>query len=245
MRGERARVSERPLVILGGGSGFWELSELVADINRAEPRFRIVGVLDDAVDLWGTDLAGVPVSGPLEKAREYPSVVRFVFGIGTYRTRMLRRPLLERVGLPDERYETLVHPTAKVFSTASVGPGCIVHYGTVVFNHSRLDPFVIVSASCVIATHNLIGRGALLGSGVITGYLAAIGCYAHVGQGVLVGERCEVGAGAQIGMGSVVLQSVKPGAFAIGSPLRFIDKVEVPPEVSADWELSRAAAGRA
>lgn len=233
------------LVVLGASNAFWEVRELVSDINVRRERYRIVGVLDDDPTSWGRRLDGVPVSGPLEKALDFSDEVRFIFGIGSYRTRIIRREILERTGLADCRFETLIHPTAKIFSTASVGDGCIVHFGTVVFGGARLDSFAIVSAMSVIATNNLVGRGALIGSGVITADEAAIGCYAHVGQGVLIAEHREVGPGAQIGIGGVVMQDVKPGAFGLGSPLRFIDRVEVPAEILREWDDSKQSFQRA
>jgi carbonic anhydrase/acetyltransferase-like protein (isoleucine patch superfamily) len=232
-------MSIQSLVVLGASNAFWEIHELVQDVNERAPRYRIIAVLDDDSAAWGRSIAGVPVAGSLESARDYPDEVGFVFGIGSYRTRLARRAILSRVALPDERFVTLVHPTAKVFSTAAVAHGCIIHYGTVIFGQTTLEPFVIVSATSVIATNNLLGRGALVGSGVITAHRAAIGCYAHIGQGTLIGERCEVGPGAQIGMGGVVLQHVKAGAFGIGNPLRFIDRVEVPAEIAAEWQDSK------
>lgn len=234
-----SKAGVQPLVVLGASNAFWEIHELVRDINARADRYEIVGILDDDDSTWGRALGGAPVSGPLEEAGEFPDDVRFVFGIGSYRTRILRRTILERVGLPDDRFETLVHPMAKVFSSASVGHGCIIHFGSVVFSGAKIEAFAIVSAISVIATNNLVGRGALVGSGVITADEAAIGCYAHVGQGVLVAERCEIGPGAQIGMGGVVLKNVKAGAFGIGSPLRFLDRIDVPIEIQREWDLSR------
>lgn len=231
----------QPLVVLGASNAFQEIQELVRDINASRERYEIIGILDDDPELRGRDIGGVSVSGPLEQARGLGGDVRFVFGIGSYRTRILRRGILARVDLPDDRFETLVHPTAKIFSTASLGHGCIIHFGTVVFSGTKVDSFAIISAVSVIATNNLVGRGALIGSGVIMADQAAIGCFAHVGQGTLVGEGCEVGPGAQIGIGSVVLQNVKAGAFGIGSPLRFLDRTDVPVEMRDEWEVSKEA----
>lgn len=237
------RTLEQQLVIVGAGSGYWELLDLVDDINRSDGsrNYKIAGVIDDNPATWGKTLGSANVFGPLESAADFPEEVQFVFGIGSYRTRISRRDLLGRLALPIERFETLIHPSAKIYSTSSVSRGCIIHFGSVIFNHSLVEPFSIISANCVIATQNHLGTGALLGSGVITTQAVSIGSFSHVGQGALIGERCEIGAGAQIGMGGVVLQSVKTGVFAIGNPLRFIDRIEVPEEITNQWETEKAA----
>jgi sugar O-acyltransferase (sialic acid O-acetyltransferase NeuD family) len=228
------------LVVLGAGNALDEVAELVADINAAGGELRLVGALDDAPHLHGTTSGAIRVEGPLSLATRMPAETRFVFAVGSYRTRMVRPQILQRLALPEERFHTLVHPSAKIFSSASLGHGCIVHHGSVVFGGSRLEPFVVVSALSVIATNNLVGRGALIASGVITTDRAAIGPCAHIGQGVLVAENCEIGAGAQIGMGALVMQNVKAGAFGIGTPLRFLDRVEVPAAMQEEWERSKA-----
>lgn len=229
------------LVILGGGNGFWEVLELVRDINDSAPSYEVVAVLDDRTELRGKRLAGIPVHGTIDVASSFQDDVRFVCAIASPAIRLEREAIVARAGVPESRFATLVHPRAKVFSTASLGVGCIVHCHSVIFSHTRVGPFVLISANNVIGTNNLIGRGALLASSIATTDRVRIGNCAHVGQGVLISEGREVGPGAQVGMGSVVLKDIAPGAFVLGFPPRFIDRVEVSPVVLAEWEDAKAA----
>ena len=224
------------LVIIGGSNAFWEISELIDDINKIQKKYEIIAVLDDSPQLIGKQYNNLVVEGPVEKARDFPSDVKFIFAIGSFSTRLIRNKILERLAIDEERFETLIHPTAKIFSTAKVGHGCIVHYGTVVFNHTIIESFVVIAANCVIAVSNYIGRGALFGSNITTTTAVKIGTFSFIGSSTSIGENIEVGPGAQIGMGSLILKSIPAGAFVLGNPPRMLDKVEVPQELINDWE---------
>ncbi|MFC2097384.1 hypothetical protein ACFLSI_03515 [Bacteroidota bacterium] len=223
------------IVILGGSNAYWEINELISDINYVNECFEVIGILEDNQSLIGKTFNGITIDGPLEKAKHYPDDVRFVLAIGSYRTRLLRAQIIERIGLPDDRYETLIHPTAKVFSTAAVKSGCIIHYGSIVFNHTVIEPFSIISANCVIAVSNLIGRGALFGSGILTTTNVKVGSYCFIGSGVKMAESIEVEPGAHIGLGSILYKSVSAGSFVLGNPPRVLDKSHVSSNVIQQW----------
>lgn len=225
------------LVIIGGGYAFWEIHELISDINNVRPSYKVIGVLDDDPKLQGMTLNNVPVAGPIKDALLFGAHVKFVFAIGSFKTRIIRCEILAKLNISDSRFETLIHPSAKIFSTSSVGPGCIVHYGTVIFNHSRVEPFSIIAANCVIAVNNHIGRGALLGSSITTTTGVKIGSYSFIGSSTSIGEFIEVGPGAYIGMGSLLLKDIKPGVFVLGNPPKMIEKTEVPDNIVSEWEI--------
>jgi acetyltransferase-like isoleucine patch superfamily enzyme len=196
-------------------------------------------VLDDNPRLQGNNYNSLIVKGPIDLASEYDSDVKFIFAIGSFRTRIIRFEILKRLNIPEERFETLIHPTAKVFSTSVVRNGCIIHYGTVVFNHTIVDSFTIIAANCVIAVGNYIGKGALFGSNITTTTGVQIGPFSFIGSSTSIGENVEIEPCAQIGMGSLILKDVKAGAFVLGNPPRLLDKVEVPVEIMEAWKVDK------
>lgn len=223
------------IVVIGGGYAFWEIIELIKDINAVQLRYKVIGVLDDSEILTGQELGGIKVLGNTAMAKELPNSIKFIFGIGSFRTRLLRPGILQKIGVSYDRFETLIHPSAKVFSTASIGRGCIIHFGSVVFHNSIIDDFSIISANCVIAVENRLGWGALLGSSITTTTGVKIGSFSFIGSGTNIGEHVEIEPGAQIGMGSLILKPVKKGTFVLGNPPRVLDKVEVPDEIMEAW----------
>jgi len=227
------------LVVIGGSNAFWEISELIDDINKIHKKYEIIAVLDDSPQLIGKQYNDLIVEGPVEKAKDFPDDVKFIFAIGSFRTRLIRNKILERLAIDEERFETLIHPTAKIFSTSKIGYGCIVHYGTVVFNHTIIESFVVIAANCVIAVSNYVGKGALFGSNITTTTAVKIGSFSFVGSSTSIGENVEIGPGAQIGMGSLILKNIPTGSFVLGNPPKILDKVEVPEEIIKDWEQKK------
>ncbi len=232
----------QPLIFLGA-SAFPEISEIVRDINHVEPTYEIAGILDDNSSLHGSSVEGFPVLGPLEQVHQHEDAT-FVLCIGAYRTRLIRYQVLQRLNLSKERFATLIHPAAKIYSSATVGLGCIIHSGALIFNNSVLEDFVVVYPNTVIGARNLICEGALITSMVTTTSNVIIGSYSHLGTGSSVAESVRIGPGAQVGMGSLVLKDIPPGIFCIGNPLRFLDRAEVPDELLERWKTLEAAGNR-
>lgn len=225
----------KKLVIIGGSNAFWEISELISDINAVEKKYEIIAVLDDNPSLIGSKLGEFEIDGPVVKASNYPDDVNFIFAIGSFRTRLIRHEIFQRLNISINRFETLIHPSAKIFSNAEVGPGCIIHFGTVVFNHTRIEPLCVIAANCVIAVSNILGKGCLLGSNITTTTGVKIGSYAFIGSSTSIGEYVEVGPGAQIGMASLLLKNIPEGSFVMGNPPRLLDKVVVDNEIIESW----------
>ena len=224
----------RDIVFLGASTAFKEISEVIRDLNRVEERYRVVALLDDNEALHGTSIDGVPVAGPLAAIDRYPDA-GIVFGIGSFRTRMIRRRILEQLAQPEERYLTLVHPAAKVYPDASIGAGSIIHLGTVIANDARIDPWSIVTFNAVVGPHCHIGTCAMVTTAVVLLARVQVGSCAFIGALSCVAEGVRIGPGAMVGMGTHVYRDVRPGAYILGSPPRELSRDEVPPELLSGW----------
>lgn len=227
------------LVVIGGGYAFDEVYELIKDINEIEFKYSIIGILDDNETLHGQEKEGIPILGNTQLVKDYGDDIKFVFAIGSFRTRLIRHNILKRLDIPFERFETLVHPTVKIFSSARVGYGCIIHYGTVIFSHTIIEPFVVIAANNVIGVANLIGQGVLMGSNVTTTTGVMIGCYSFIGSSTSIGEHIEVEPGAYVGMGCLILKKIKVGAFVLGNPPKILNRETVSDEIIDFWNKTK------
>ena len=96
------------------------------------------------------------------------------------------RPLIAaRLGLPDERYATIVHPTA------TVGTTCTIGVGSVLLAHVDLTADVHV------------GRHVVVMPQVVLPHDARVDDFATLASGVRVGGACHIEEGAYIGAGRV------------------------------------------
>lgn len=221
------------LVIVGAGGFARETAQAVRDVivddvarGRA-PRWRLAGHLDDNPALHGRDVDGVTVLGGCELVHEMPGAL-VVICVGSPRDYAARARLVRRLGLPADRYATVVHPTAAVSGSSVVGPG------SVLLAHSVLTAAVLVGSHVAVMPHavlthdDVVGDFVTIASGVRLGGGTRLERGAYVGSGALVREYTTVGAWSLIGMGSTVLGDVPPGEVWIGSPARRLREAVVP-----------------
>lgn len=233
--------SLRPLLFLGASTAFFEIQEIIHDINRVAPRHEIVGLLDDDPARHGEVIDGVTVLGPLEVARDHPEA-DLVFGIGSHGNRLKRHQIIDRLGLPDERFVSLVHPLAKVYPSASIGPGSIIHSNVVLANDVRLDGFNVVTFGAIVGPYSHLCRFAMVTSMAVVLSRVELGPGAFVGAGSCVRDGIRIGAGALVGMAAAVFRDVDEGAIVLGNPARTSYRVRVPPELAAMGETAASPA---
>ncbi|MCL2497023.1 MAG: NeuD/PglB/VioB family sugar acetyltransferase [Symbiobacteriaceae bacterium] len=117
-------------------------------------------------------------------------------------------------------FTTLVHPTATVVATASIGTGSII------------SPFCVISDNARVGEHVFINVHSAIGHDASVGDYATICSYCDVTGGVQLGEKVylgshvtvvpqmKVGAEAFLCAGSVVVNHIASGARVMGNPAK-------------------------
>lgn len=208
-----------PLLLIGGGGFARETLELIATLNQASPAFEVIGLLDDDPNLHGQQVHGVSVLGGADAVHEHPDAL-LVATVASPSEPMRRLELVSRLSLPEARFATLLHPTALVPRSTSVGAGTVIHAGTVLTADIRVGAHVAVMPTVVLTHDDVLEEGTTIGAGACLAGGVKIGRGAYVGSGALVREQTVVGPGAVIGMGAVVTQSVPAGEVWAGVPAR-------------------------
>jgi sugar O-acyltransferase (sialic acid O-acetyltransferase NeuD family) len=232
----RKKQKSKRLVIIGGSTCLLEIIELIADINAQEKRYEVIGALDDNAALHGQVIEGVRVLGGLSLAAKMDADIVFVFGIASYMNRLKRIEIFKSIGLPRERFVNLIHPSAKVYSSSTIGTGCLLYNGSVIMACCRVGDFVMISMNSVLAPYVRIDDFAILAPLVFLGSNSRVGSGAFLGSSSAIMEKTRIGPGAMIGISSAVLRDVVPGATMIGNPARLIETVEVPPSLIDAWK---------
>ena len=210
------------LLIIGAGGSSRELVDVVNDINRREPRWKVIGFLDDTPAKQKTSVDGLPVLGPLESIGRYSAQV--IVGIAHWKNVGARRPIVERLALPEERYATLAHPSASISSRATIGRGTAIMHnvvitsGVVVGNHTLIMQNGTVAHDSIIEDFVIIAPAA-----TITGYVR-LRSGSYVGAGCTILPAVTVNEGALAGIGSVVMNDIPAGRTVSGNPARLIIK---------------------
>lgn len=217
------------LLLVGAGGMGREVLDAVRATNAVEPRWRVEGFLDDRPDLPG-EVAGVPVLGPVDEIGSWPRA-RIVLCTGHPDRPWSRALIAARLDLPAERYATIVHPSASLGTSVTVGHGSVLLAGAVatasvtIGDHVVVMPGSVFTHDDVLAHHTTFGAGTLLAGGVVVD----TGCY--VGSGAVVRQGVTLGSWSLVGMGAVVLDDVPAATVWVGSPARLLRSVEVPADV--------------
>jgi FlaA1/EpsC-like NDP-sugar epimerase len=81
------------LVVVGAGGASRDVAWAVEGINAIQPRWNLLGFLDDDPAKQGAVIHGYPVLGPISAAADYPAS-RLIVGIASYRNRRARREVV-------------------------------------------------------------------------------------------------------------------------------------------------------
>ncbi|MGM1061219.1 NeuD/PglB/VioB family sugar acetyltransferase [Saccharothrix sp. Mg75] len=209
-------TTPRPLLLVGGGG---LAREVLAAVRLLPERWRPVGALDDDPARRGADLDGLPVIGGSDLVHEMTDAAVLVCVANAHRPRG-RLGVVARLGLPEDRYASVVHPAASVAAGAVVGPGTVLLAGAVVTTPLRLGAHVVAMPHVLVTHDDEVGDGVTFAGRASLGGSVRVGEGAYLGQGSAVREGVSIGAGAVVGMGSVVLTDVPAGEVWAGNPAR-------------------------
>jgi sugar O-acyltransferase (sialic acid O-acetyltransferase NeuD family) len=212
--------SPRPVLIVGAG-GFGRETAALLHTLRSQGEFEPAGFLDDSEDLQGGTVAGLPVLGGVDAARDLGDL-GVVVTIGNPRAFDLKRQIVERLDLDPSRYVTLVHPTASIGSDTRIGEGTVILAGTVATQNVTIGRHVTLMPNVVLTHDDVIGDFTTFGAGAKLAGAVTVEDGAYIGAGACIRESTTIGAGAMVGMGAVVLSDIPPGETWAGVPAQRI-----------------------
>ena len=212
-------------VIVVGAGGFGREAMQWAQAAWPDQIGRLAGFLSaDSAALAGHP-ARLPILGDPATFAVQPGD-GFLLAIGIP---LVRRRVAEQLTHRGAVFLTLVHPTAVVADTATIGPGSVV------------CPHAVVSDAVSIGRCVLVNYHASLGHDAVAGDYAVFSPYATLGGGAVVeedvflglhatvGPRVRIGAAAKVSANSAALVSVPRQTLVYGVPGRSRPQVVVTP----------------
>ncbi len=142
--------------------------------------------------------------------------------IGSEKSYARRAAIIAALGLPSERFATVIDPSARISTLATIGPGCLVMAGAVVTSNARIGrhvmilPQSVIHHDAVIGDHGIIGTHVTIAGSVQVGESCYIGSATSIKNGIIIGQR------SLIGMGSNVIRDVPERAVMVGNPARLL-----------------------
>ena len=157
----------KKIIILGATGGPPDILDTINDINATlpEPKYECIGFLDDKDSLRGTKVLGVEVLSTFKSAREFGDDVYFITGIGSPYNFWKKEEIIVSLGLKQERFVTVSHPTANLISTVELGFGCVVHQQVTVTRNVKIGNHVMVLPNTTISHGDIVGDYSIINAG--------------------------------------------------------------------------------
>lgn len=199
------------IVLIGLSGNTLEVFEAV------DAQYKILAILSDNSQ-HGTQFEGVPIL-PLSQAVRF-SDAQFLFLIGSEKSYLQRKVLIQGLSIPTQRYARFIDPSALVSRFAKLGDGTVLHSGVTVTSNAVLGDHVMVLPQSIIHHDVTIGAYSIIGANVTLSGSVQIGESCYIGSASSIRNNVKIGDGALIGMAANVVSDVAPGAVMIGNPAR-------------------------
>ena len=206
------------VLILGAAQHAEVVASMACDCGTVE----VAGFLDDDPNKLGTRILGFPVLGGIRDLEKFctKGYVEGVFlGLSARQIR-LRRELINRIsdiGIPQPN---LIHSTAWVAPTASIGQGNFMAPHVVVNHHAKVGNSCAFYSHAVVEHHCRLGDNIYMGPGSKTTANVTIGSDAYVGVNASFIPHVSVPSFSTIAAGCVVTKSFKEAGLIAGVPGR-------------------------
>ena len=216
------------LIMVGGGGFALEVEAYAYDAARARgEELHLAGIYSHdppRLDQLQSPSAQIAHFTSLADYRPHPDD-QFIIGLGHSVKRHRIAAELAAIGA---RLATIVHPTAYVAPTASIGPGSIVA------PFAFVGPQTVVEANCVLNIYASMGHNARLGAASVLSPYATLNGGADIGRACFLGTGASVSPGLSLGdfskisAGSVMTRHVEAGSLVHGNPGEASVRYQVP-----------------
>lgn len=170
------------IVIIGAGDLGKEIVWLIEDINKRQPTYLILGFLDDDKEKADTEFYGYKVLGGTEQLSELCTKMP-LSAVVAIQDGSIRKKIVENY--PEfNHWETIIHPTAVIASTTTVGNGSVFFPQVTVSVDSKLGSFGLYYIHSIICNDCIIGDYVSIMSG------------ASISEHVEIGDECFLASGA-------------------------------------------------
>jgi sugar O-acyltransferase (sialic acid O-acetyltransferase NeuD family) len=166
------------------------------------------------------------IVGPVEGHRVRADAA-YAIGLGDVAP---RREVADRLLAEGAQLATVVHPSAWVADSASLGAGVVVAPFAYVGPDARVGDLSLLNTYASVGHDSVVGRCCALAPYAVANGRVVLEDEVFLATHAVVTPRRTVGRNSVVSAGSVVLRDVAPGSLAAGNPARARQVYRVEPE---------------
>jgi acetyltransferase EpsM len=120
-------------------------------------------------------------------------------------------------------WASVVHPTAWVSPSASIGSGAVILAGAIVNSGARVGAHAIVNSGAIVEHDVVVGDFSHVAPGAAIGGGARVGDDTFIGLNAAVRDHVRIGDRVLVGMGATVVSDQPDGVTVTGTPAKRVD----------------------
>ena len=207
----------RKLVLFGCGGSGRETAHMINKINNVNPRYNLLGFVDDNEKMWGKEINGIKVLGGTKWLLDNKDDVYCNVTIGLMKPRVAVCKKLEEAGV---MFETLIDPSASIGYDIQIGRGCIIGEHCELPVNIKIGNHVFLNSDTCLGHDDIIGDYTICNPHVVISGSCIIGEQVMIGGMSFIAQLAKIGSNAVIAPGSVVYGKVKESTHVLGNPAK-------------------------
>lgn len=211
----------KKIIVIGSGGH----AKVVIDIIHEMNDYEIIGITSKSLKS-DTSFCGYPVLGEDNILNSFinDKNIFAAMGLGGYKDNYLRERVFRFVKGIGFNFINVVHPSANISKTVTMGEGNVFFPGVVVNTDVKLGNNIVVATGSTIDHETIVNDHVLISAGV------TVGAYSVLEEGALLALGSKIISGVTIGSyslvaaGAVVVNNIGQNQRVFGLPAKPVSK---------------------
>jgi sugar O-acyltransferase (sialic acid O-acetyltransferase NeuD family) len=197
-----------------------EIADLISEIGTYELASFVEGINPKKCQ---ETLCGLPIIW-IDDVEQLDDTYRGICAVGSTK----RKVFIQQARAHGLKFTKVVHPTAQLSRTTSVGEGTIINAGAIIAARSQIGQHVIINRGCLIGHHVEIGDYATISPGANIAGKTKIGESSYIAMGAVVLDGISIGSHSIVAAGAIVTRDVPDWVQVVGVPARVVKHLKEP-----------------